>query len=279
MGQDYSCIGQDEEQTMKQIEDFLTECEALSAVLDPLDGDDFARPTQFKGWRIEDVIVHLYFWNLQADQSIFWPEKFSKTIAHILPDIQQRGMRPVENESITLRGMALLETWRDHFRDFCARLDGVDPKMRVKWAGPDMSIRSSITARQMETWAHGHEVFDCLGKSRVETDRIENIVILGVNTFGWSHKVQGLGVPEQRPYLKLTAPSGQIWEYGDIDLQNAVIGSAVSFAQVVTQTRNVADTDLKMTGYIAQRWMETAQCFAGGKELPPAQGARSVQQG
>jgi hypothetical protein len=62
-------------------------------------------------------------------------------------------------------------------------------------------------------------------------------------------------------------------------LQNAVIGSAVSFAQVVTQTRNVADTDLKMTGYIAQRWMETAQCFAGGKELPPAQGARSVQQG
>ncbi|MFZ8879087.1 MAG: TIGR03084 family metal-binding protein [Paracoccaceae bacterium] len=264
---------------MKQIEDFLTECEALSAVLVPLDDDDFARPTQFKGWRIEDVIVHLYFWNLQADQSIFWPEKFSKTIAHILPDIQQRGMRPVESESITLRGMALLETWRDHFRDFCARLDGVDPKMRVKWAGPDMSIRSSITARQMETWAHGHEVFDCLGKSRVETDRIENIVILGVNTFGWSHKVQGLGVPEQRPYLKLTAPSGQIWEYGDIDLQNAVIGSAVSFAQVVTQTRNVADTDLKMTGYIAQRWMETAQCFAGGKELPPAQGARSVQQG
>ena len=46
---------------MKQTVDFLAECEALSAVLDPLDGDDFARPTQFKGWRIEDVIVHLHF--------------------------------------------------------------------------------------------------------------------------------------------------------------------------------------------------------------------------
>ena len=46
---------------MKQTIDFLAECEALSAVVDPLDGDDFARPTQFKGWRIEDVIVHLYF--------------------------------------------------------------------------------------------------------------------------------------------------------------------------------------------------------------------------
>ena len=142
---------------MKQTVDFLADCEALSAVLDPLDGNDFARPTQFKGWRIEDVIVHLYFWNLQADQSIFRPDEFSKTIADILPDIQQRGMRPVENERIALRGAALVETWRDHYRDFCARLDGIDPKMRVKWAGPDMSVRSSITARQMETWAHGHE--------------------------------------------------------------------------------------------------------------------------
>ena len=33
---------------MKQTVDFLAECEALSAVLDPLDGDDLARPTQFK---------------------------------------------------------------------------------------------------------------------------------------------------------------------------------------------------------------------------------------
>ena len=160
---------------MKQTVDFLAECEALSAVLDPLDGDDFARPTQFKGWRIEDVFVHLYFWNLQADQSIFRPDEFSKTIADILPDIQKRGMRPVESEHITLRGATLVETWRDHYRDFCARLGGIDPKMRVKWAGPDMSVRSSITARQMETWAHGHEVFDCLGQSRLDTDRIDDV--------------------------------------------------------------------------------------------------------
>ena len=264
---------------MKQTVDFLNECEALSAALERLGGNELARRTQFKGWRIEDVIVHLYFWNLQADDSIFRPEEFSKTIADILPDVQQRGMRPVENERISLRGASLVQTWRDHFRDFCARLDGIDPKMRVKWAGPDMSVRSSITARQMETWAHGHEVFDCLGLSRVDTDRIENIVILGVNTFGWSHMVQGFAVPDQRPYLKLTAPSGQIWEYGEANGEHAIIGSAASFAQVVTQTRNVADTDLHIEGAIAQRWMETAQCFAGAKEAPPDEGARYIQQG
>ena len=30
-------------------------------------------------------------------------------IADILPDIQKRGMRPVENERITLRGAALVK--------------------------------------------------------------------------------------------------------------------------------------------------------------------------
>jgi hypothetical protein len=53
-----------------------------------------------------------------------------------------------------------------------------------------------------------------------------------------------------------------------------VRGSAVEFAQVVTQVRNVADTDLEVIGSNAARWMENAQCFAGPPETPPAKGAR-----
>ena len=43
-----------------------------------------------------------------------------------------------------------------------------------------MSARSAISARQMETWAHGQEVFDVLGADREEHDRIRNIVVLGL---------------------------------------------------------------------------------------------------
>ena len=32
------------------------------------------------------------------------------------------------------------------------RFAAADPKQRVQWFGPDMSVRSSITARLMETW-------------------------------------------------------------------------------------------------------------------------------
>ena len=49
--------------------------------------------------------------------------------------------------------------------------------------GPDMSARSSISARHMETWAHAQELYDTLGVDRINEDRIKNIVVIGNNTF------------------------------------------------------------------------------------------------
>lgn len=135
-----------------------------------------------------------------------------------------------------------------------------------------MSARSAITARQMETWAHGFEVFDILGLIRTDTDRIKNIVVLGVNTFGWAHQVHGLDVPPDLPAIQLTAPSGAVWDLGG--QAGSITGSAVDFAAVVTQTRAVADTDLIVDGPIAETWMQNAQCFAGPPETPPAPGTR-----
>ncbi len=261
---------------MQQAQDFLDECEALAAALADLPEADWGRATQFKGWTVNDVLVHLYFWNRAADLSLTDPDAFDAQIGMALPEMMKTGMRKVENAAIAERGRALYDAWRAQYRDMAARWAGVDPKTRVKWAGPEMSARSSITARQMETWAHGQEIFDLLGIARQEADRIRNIVVLGVNTFAWSHKVQGLDVPDRIPRLCLTAPSGAVWDYGDADSPDRIEGPAVAFAQVVTQTRNIADTALQVTGPVAHRWMETAQCFAGGRETPPAPGTRHV---
>ncbi len=74
--------------------------------------------------------------------------------------------------------------------------------------------------------------------------------------------------------MRLTGPSGAIWEWNTPQEDNAVIGSAVEFAQVVTQVRSVQDTTLQTRGPAAQRWMDIAQCFAGPPEDPPAPGTR-----
>lgn len=259
---------------MQQAHDFLEESEALAAVLADLPDADWNRATRFKNWTVDDIAVHLHFWNKAADLSLTDPDAFAAFIEGVLAHLRSGALRRFENGEIAQRGRALYEVWTAQFRDMAARWAGVDPKMRVKWAGPDMSVRSSITARQMETWAHGQAVFDLLGLERQDSDRIRNIVLLGVNTFGWSHRVQGLEVPATMPRLLLTAPSGQIWAFGEAGAAGSIVGLATEFAQVVTQVRNVADTGLEIEGDTARRWMETAQCFAGPRETPPAPGTR-----
>jgi uncharacterized protein (TIGR03084 family) len=101
--------------------------------------------------------------------------------------------------------------------------------------------------------------------------------VLGVNTFGWSFKVRGMEVPEEQPALRLTSPSGESWEYGNLDSDQVISGMAHEFAQVVTQTRNIADTQLSCEGDTAELWMRHAQCFAGAPAEPPAQGVRHTK--
>lgn len=261
---------------MQQAIDFLSEVEAIAALLAERPEADFIRPTRFKGWTANDILVHLHIWNRAADAALFDPPWFEALMQEVMPVLPRNGLRPVENAWVPERGFALLTLWLDFARDMAARWMAVDPRMRVPWVGPDMSARSALTARQMEHWAHAQALFDLFGVARVEDDRLRNIVVLGVNTFEWSHRVQGLPVPAQMPHLRLTAPSGAIWEFGQADQPDQISGAAVEFAQVVTQTRNIDDTSLVVRGEFARRWMENAQCFAGPRERPPAKGVRGM---
>ena len=174
-----------------------------------------------------------------------------------------------------LEGEALFAVWHETTGKLANAYATADPKQRVKWAGPDMSALSSITARQMETWAHGQEIFDVLGQQRKEGDRIRNICHLGVNTFGWTFINRKMDVPDPAPHVRLTGPSGAIWEWNDPQDENKVEGDAVEFAQVVTQVRSIDDTRIQTQGEAAQTWMAMAQCFAGPPETPPRKGERN----
>lgn len=170
-----------------------------------------------------------------------------------------------------------MNKWHDFYSAMTRRFLIADPKSRVPWAGPTMSVRSSITARLMETWAHGQAIYDLLGETRNETDRIKNIAVLGINTFNWTFANRRMAVPPTIPNVRLIAPSGAVWKWGEENPANCVDGRAVEFCQVVTQVRNVADTSLQVIGPTAGAWMSIAQCFAGPPEDPPPPGTRFTQ--
>jgi uncharacterized protein (TIGR03084 family) len=257
---------------LTQAIDFRDECDALCAVLQDLPDDDWMMPTQFKDWTINDVIGHLHIFDHAARITLAGPSELQAFFAQIaaaraLGDTLTSYTRRWLGNS---QGRDLLGRWQKHYLELAEIYSDQDPTRRVAWGGPDMSVRSCINARQMETWAHGQAIFDLLGQTRSEGERIRNIAVMGVNTFGWTFANRGLQVPAFKPYVRLTSPVGEAWEWNSARESERIEGTAVDFCQVVTQTRNVADTGLEITGETARHWMSIAQCFAGPPEDPPA---------
>ncbi len=258
--------------------DLRDESEALYQLMADLPDADFTTPTGFKNWTFNDILEHLHIWNVAAYESYADEAAFDAFVDKVKADVMAGNLKNFERKYIDgLYGQALLQAWRDYYVKMTDAFSELDPKHRVKWIGPDMSARSSITARLMETWAHGLAIYDALGVTRQDADRIKNIVVLGMNTFNWSFQVKGQTPPGAIPYIELTAPSGETWQFGEPSDTSAVTGTASEFCQVVTQTRNISDTTLKLTGAVAKAWMSHAQCFAGPPETPPEKNTRFTQ--
>jgi len=259
----------------QQVIDFRDESDALYALLRPLSDECFLQQTQFKQWTINDIIGHLHIWNRADDLSLRNPKAFQEFLSEVMTFVRKGQLCTFEQKWLDgLRGRALCDAWRGSYLDMWQHFGEAEPKARVAWAGPDMSVLSSITARLMETWAHGQAIYDLLGVDRINTDRIKNIAVLGVRAFGWTFKNRGLPVPDAPPHLRLTAPSDETWEFNEPNESNNIEGDATEFCQVVTQVRNIEDTNLVVNGEIASQWMAVAQCFAGPPVDPPAPGTR-----
>ena len=263
---------------MEQAKAFLEESLDLNALLGDLGSVDLSRSTGFKAWSIETILRHLHFWNQMALWALEDTPQLQETLVPIMEGLKRGdSLTEVEAQVVSAKGSQLVSDWRLTYQKLAQAYSQADPAQRCPWVGPSMSARSCITARQMETWAHGQAIYDELGRVRENTDRLQNIIILGINTFGWTFKVLGEAAPEQMPYVELAAPSGRLWTFGEENSGSAIKGAAEEFAQVVTQTRHVEDTQLSYEGEDAKRWLYNAQCFAGGPNPPPAPGSRFMR--
>ncbi len=257
-------------------QDFRDEVDELHGFLSTLAPGDWDRETGFMEWTPWDVVAHLHFFDLVSRISLEGEDVFAPERSSLFANIAAgRTNKQVARERFAgVEAKALLDAWQTTAHALSETLGSSDPKRRLPWFGPDMGVQMFTTARYMETWAHGQEIYDLVGAVRSHSDRIQNIATIGVKTFGWTFVNRKREVPGPPPYLRLVAPSGAIWEWHEPSDADCVRGDAVEFCQVVTQTRNVADTALEVVGPVATEWMSIAQCFAGGPADPPPPGTR-----
>ena len=250
--------------------DLAAETADLDAMLAPVPAAAWRTPTPAAGWTIADQVSHLAFFDEAAVQSATDPARFRAESA-ALTALGDGFPDQVAARYRDLPGTDLLAWFRRARAELLAVFGAIDPGARLPWYGPDMSPASAVTARLMETWAHGLDIADALGITRAPTARLRHIAYLGVRTMGFSFALRGLPAPVRPVRVDLSAPDGTTWTWGPPEAADRVTGPALDFCLLVTQRRHRADTAVRATGPVAGQWLDVAQAFAGppGPGRPP----------
>jgi uncharacterized protein (TIGR03084 family) len=253
------------------LRDLAAEGAALDELVAPLDDAGWRTPTAAAGWDVATSVVHLAWTDevavLAATDKSAWDEVVLGAIADPEGFVDAQALA-----GGTAPAGDILARWRSARTRLQGVLRACPADEKLPWFGPPMSPTSMATARFMETWAHGLDVAEALGVTGEPTDRIRHVAHLGVRTRNFAYSVHGLEPPPTEFRIELRAPSGELWEWGPVEAEQSVRGSAYDFCLRVTQRRHRDDLDLVATGPDADQWLDIAQAFAG----PAGEGRKAV---
>lgn len=256
------------------VADLQAESSALDALVAPLDDAGWRTATPSPGWTVAHQIAHLAWTDEIAVAVAVDPDRFAAVLQSAAAD--PVGYVDRAAEAGAARSPAeLLTAWRSGRAALADALVAVPAGAKLPWFGPPMSPASMVTARLMETWAHGLDVADALGVPVVATERLRHVAHLGVRTRDFAYLLRDRTPPSQPFRVELTGPAGDTWTWGPEDAAQRVTGPALDFCLLVTQRRHRADLAVTAVGADADEWLDIAQAFAG----PPGAGRRQGQFG
>ncbi|HTN99961.1 MAG TPA: TIGR03084 family metal-binding protein [Microthrixaceae bacterium] len=254
------------------LDDLAAEGQELDDAVSGTSDEQWLAPTPAEGWSVAVQIAHLCWTDTVAIQAASDPEAFGAYLDDLLRKTSPERLSSVVDDAafeLAREPRAeLMQRWREGRPKLVEALRAVPAGQRVPWFGPPMSAASMATARLMESWAHGQDIFDSLHLTRSPSMRIRNIAHIGARTRDFAFVTNGLPVPSEEFRIELTAPDGTRWTWGPADAPQSVSGPALDFCLLVTQRRHRNDLALRATGADAEVWLDIAQAFAG----PPGTG-------
>lgn len=209
--------------------DLDAESRTLDDVVADLPASDWARATPAEGWTVAHQIAHLTWTDGKALIATAHPEDWQAEVESLLT-VGEHYVDEAAAEGADLSPGELLDRWRAGRARLAEALAAVPDGQKLPWYGPPMSAASMVTARLMETWAHGQDVYDALGLRREPTARLWHIARFGTRTRDFAYLLNSLAPPAEEFRVELAAPDGTTWTFGPEDAEQRLTGSAVDFA-------------------------------------------------
>ncbi len=236
------------------LSDLVAEEQSLDQFLQQINPRDWRKTTVWHGWTIHETVSHLasseeYAFNALA-------EKGSR-----LKELEEYGDIDALNEAglaagLDMRPQDVIEWWRGARAKVVEELSRSAATDRVPWFFGDMSAKSFATARLMETWAHGMDVYYAVGEEPEETTRIRHIAWLAWKSLPHVFKEAGEEYPSE-VRAEFRGPLYSKWVFGPADAANVIRGEATEWAALAVDRVDLEDTQtLTATGDLAQRALE-----------------------
>jgi enediyne biosynthesis protein E11 len=254
------------------IADLAAEGDELDQLVAGIEPGRWQTPTPSPGWTIAHQIGHLESSDRLTVLALTDPAAFEARRAQAIGDFDAATDAAAADGAVLPPGDLLAE-WRESRAAVVRGLAAVPAGEKVPWLVTPMAPASMASARLMEIVGHGQDIRDALGVTWQPTDRIVHLARLGVRTRDFAYRLHGLQPPAGEFRIELTAPSGELWEFGPADASQRVTGPAADFCLLVTRRRHRADVRLVASGDDADQWLDFAQAYAG----PPAAGREPGQ--
>lgn len=253
---------QPEDPVMSAIDRLRSEGQQLEDMLSDLPEEMWHLETPATGWTIAHQIAHLAWTDRLTITSLRDARAFQSIVEAASHD-PVAFINDAAEEGAQRPPAQLIKAWAVGRRELAKTFASADQDERFPWFGPAMKIRSLVTARIMETWAHGQDVARTLEKTWEPTAALKDIAHLGYITRDFAYFINGLSAPTTPLYLALEGPRRQIWTWGNANAENQIRGSAWDFALLVTQRAEIEQLTLTVCGSDARTWATIAQAFAG----------------
>jgi uncharacterized protein (TIGR03084 family) len=242
------------------VDDLEAEQRSLADTVRDLDDDEWLSPTPSWQWDVRDTIAHLADTDEVAiDTATGGPRPLSVAAgaSASTEDTTYRGVL----RGRRMRGADVLAWWEEVAGAERKVLRGLAPGVRVPW-GLGMGPTAFVTARLMETWAHGLDVRAALHVEAGDTDRLAHVAWIATRALPYAYSVADRPQPSAPIRVEVTLPSGATWSSGPEDAADRITGPAREYCRVFVQRLPlVKATGLHAEGSAAKDALQVARAY------------------
>ncbi len=236
------------------LSDLVAEEQSLDQFLQRINPREWRKTTVWHGWTIQETVSHLAASEEYAFNALAEGGSRVKSLDGFgsIDELNAAGL--IKGES--MRPQDVIEWWRGARAKVVEELSRRNASDRVPWFYGDMSAKSFATARMMETWAHGIDVYYAVGEEPEETTRLRHIAWLAWKSLPHAFKEAGEEYPEEIR-AEFMGPSYAKWVFGPDGADNVIKGQAAEWCALAVDRADLEDTEtLTAQGDLAQRALE-----------------------